>query len=34
VTALGGRIVAANRADRSGAIFTIIFPYLEKELLA
>ncbi len=34
VTALGGRIVAANRADRSGAIFTITFPYHEKELAA
>ena len=32
VTALGGKIVAANRADRSGAIFTITFPYHEKEL--
>ena len=34
VTALGGKIVAANRADRSGAIFTITFPYHEKELVA
>jgi two-component system sensor histidine kinase KdpD len=34
VTALGGKIVAANRADRSGAIFTITFPYHEKELAA
>lgn len=34
VQALGGRIVAANRADRSGAIFTITFPYKEKELAA
>ena len=34
VTALGGRIVAANRADRSGAIFSITFPYHEKELVA
>jgi len=30
VDALGGRIVAANRADRSGAIFTITFPNPEK----
>jgi len=34
VTAIGGKIVAANRADRSGAIFTITFPYHEKELAA
>ena len=34
VTALGGKVVAANRADRSGAIFTITFPYHEKELVA
>ena len=34
VTALGGKIVAANRADRSGAIFTITFPYHEEELAA
>ncbi len=34
VTALGGKIGAANRADRSGAIFTITFPYHEKELAA
>jgi two-component system sensor histidine kinase KdpD len=32
VTALGGKIVAANRSDRSGAIFTITFPFREKEL--
>jgi two-component system sensor histidine kinase KdpD len=32
VDALGGKILAANRADRSGAIFTITFPYSEKEL--
>jgi two-component system, OmpR family, sensor histidine kinase KdpD len=30
VDALGGRIIAANRADRSGAIFTITFPNPEK----
>ncbi|MGC2601638.1 MAG: sensor histidine kinase KdpD [Rhodomicrobium sp.] len=30
IDALGGRIVAANRADRSGAIFTITFPNPEK----
>jgi two-component system sensor histidine kinase KdpD len=30
VEALGGKIVAANRADRSGAIFTITFPNPEK----
>jgi two-component system sensor histidine kinase KdpD len=29
VEALGGKIVAANRSDRQGAIFTITFPYLE-----
>ncbi len=34
VTAIGGTIVAANRADRSGAIFTITFPHHEKELAA
>ncbi len=34
VTALGGKVVAANRADRSGAIFTIAFPYHENELVA
>jgi two-component system sensor histidine kinase KdpD len=34
VQALGGKIVAANRADRSGAIFTITLPYKEKELAA
>jgi two-component system sensor histidine kinase KdpD len=34
VTALGGKIVAANRADRSGAIFTITFPNPEKEMAA
>ena len=34
ITALGGKVVAANRADRSGAIFTITFPYHEKELVA
>ncbi len=33
IQALGGKIVAANRADRSGAIFTITFPYREKELV-
>ncbi len=30
VHALGGKIAAANRADRSGAIFTITFPNPEK----
>ena len=34
ITALGGRIVASNRADRSGAIFTITFPYHLRELAA
>ncbi len=34
VQALGGRIVAANRADRSGAIFTITLPYKQQELAA
>ncbi len=34
VDALGGKIVAANRADRSGAIFTITFPNPEKGLAA
>jgi two-component system, OmpR family, sensor histidine kinase KdpD len=34
VEALGGKIVAANRADRSGAIFTITFPSPEKEMAA
>ncbi len=34
VQALGGKIVAANRADRSGAIFTITFPYREQEMAA
>jgi two-component system, OmpR family, sensor histidine kinase KdpD len=34
VDALGGRIVAANRADRSGAIFTVTFPNPERELVA
>ncbi len=34
VNALGGKIVAANRADRSGAVFTITFPYKERELAA
>jgi two-component system sensor histidine kinase KdpD len=29
--ALGGKIAAANRVDRSGAIFTITFPYRERE---
>jgi two-component system sensor histidine kinase KdpD len=29
--ALGGKITAANRLDRSGAIFTITFPYIEPE---
>ena len=31
IDALGGKIVAANRADRSGAIFTITFPNPEKK---
>ncbi len=30
VEALGGKVVAANRVDRSGAIFTITFPNPEK----
>ncbi len=30
VEALGGKIVAANRSDRSGAVFTITFPDPEK----
>jgi two-component system sensor histidine kinase KdpD len=34
VEALGGKIVAANRSDRSGAIFTITFPHIEKEMAA
>ncbi|MGO9173687.1 MAG: ATP-binding protein [Rhodomicrobium sp.] len=34
VEALGGKIVAANRSDRSGAIFTITFPNPEKEMAA
>ncbi len=34
VEALGGKIVAANRSDRSGAIFTITFPHVEKEMAA
>jgi len=34
VEALGGKIVAANRADRSGAIFTITFPNPEKGVAA
>jgi two-component system, OmpR family, sensor histidine kinase KdpD len=34
VEALGGKIVAANRADRSGAIFTITFPNPEKGMAA
>jgi two-component system sensor histidine kinase KdpD len=34
VEALGGKIVAANRADRSGAIFTITFPNPEKGVTA
>jgi two-component system sensor histidine kinase KdpD len=34
VTALGGKIVAANRSDRSGAIFTITFPNPEKDKAA
>ncbi len=31
VEALGGKISAANRADRSGSVFTIIFPDSERE---
>jgi two-component system sensor histidine kinase KdpD len=31
MTALGGKITAANRADRSGAIFTITLPNPERE---
>jgi two-component system, OmpR family, sensor histidine kinase KdpD len=31
IDALGGKIAAANRADRSGAIFTITFPNPEKK---
>jgi two-component system sensor histidine kinase KdpD len=34
VDALGGKIAAANRADRSGAIFTITFPDPEKDMAA
>jgi two-component system sensor histidine kinase KdpD len=34
VEALGGKIVAANRADRPGAIFTITFPNPEKGMAA
>jgi two-component system sensor histidine kinase KdpD len=34
VEALGGKIVAANRADRPGAIFTITFPNAEKGMAA
>ena len=34
ITALGGKIVASNRVDRSGAIFTISFPNPEKEMAA
>lgn len=34
VDALGGKIVAANRSDRSGAVFTIAFPNVEKEMAA
>jgi two-component system, OmpR family, sensor histidine kinase KdpD len=34
VDALGGKIVAANRADRSGALFTITFPNPEKSVAA
>jgi two-component system, OmpR family, sensor histidine kinase KdpD len=34
VEALGGKIVAANRADRPGAIFTITFPNPEKGVAA
>ncbi len=34
VQALGGTIVAANRADRAGAIFTITFPCKQSELAA
>jgi len=30
VEALGGKITAANRADRSGAIFSVTFPYPDK----
>jgi two-component system sensor histidine kinase KdpD len=26
VEAMGGKIFAANRTDRSGAVFTVIFP--------
>jgi hypothetical protein len=34
VEALGGKIVAANRADRPGALFTITFPNPEKDMAA
>ena len=34
IEALGGRISAANRADRSGAIFTITFPNPERGVAA
>ncbi len=34
VEALGGKIVATNRSDRSGAIFRITFPNPEKEMAA
>jgi two-component system, OmpR family, sensor histidine kinase KdpD len=34
VEALGGKIVAANRADRPGGIFTITFPNPEKGMAA
>jgi two-component system, OmpR family, sensor histidine kinase KdpD len=34
VEALGGKIVAANRSDHSGAIFTITFPNPEKGVAA
>jgi two-component system sensor histidine kinase KdpD len=31
VEAMGGAIVAANRQDRSGAVFTITFPVLLEQ---
>ena len=34
VEALGGKITAANRADRQGAMFTITFPDPEKSMAA
>ena len=34
VDALGGKIAAVNRSDRSGAVFTIAFPNPEKDMAA